>query len=260
MKNLLSLVLLVFLTFSCKEIQEVAVKNPDPFETQRALYKANFYMNAIQRPDIESYPFEYGEVKIIKVYNERLGEWMEKKHLIRKNAIRMEAKPFEPCPGGICKIIKDWRKSNQLVREFLEKGHPYWAIFEEEQYLAAIMLNEYLFDEPLTQEVKEAIGFYTAILLNHKTPMIKIINTYLEKLKGYWSIEQLIIARNSEVAMIDMQIQKVEKSMQSVLQKTGNNKGIDEETQKVMITSRKRLIGDYIHQKKEIERISKSYH
>lgn len=92
---------------------------------------------------------------------------------------------------AILKSTTSWQEANREVREQIASiaQDPY--AFELEQFAAHQMLSKYLLRGEEVPEKKDAIAYYTELLLRNEYPDAEIISNALEALEGKWTRSQI---------------------------------------------------------------------
>jgi len=105
---------------------------------------------------------------------------------------------------GIVKDASDWNEAHQKLRERLQgtENSPVPNYLREQ--IAALSMFRTVFTDwgtDLSEEQREAVGFYTELLVTNRSPESTFVLSGLEKVEGHWSdskvAEYARIARRS---------------------------------------------------------------
>jgi hypothetical protein len=96
----------------------------------------------------------------------------------------------------------NWQEADRKIREVLEANVSAPQSFATEQIAASKMLTLRLFEGELSSDKREAIAYYTELLLKNEHPGADIIAEALQALDGKWSKQQIsrAAARTSRLA------------------------------------------------------------
>lgn len=84
-----------------------------------------------------------------------------------------------------------WQEADGAVRRLLKEYNTHPMRQQIEQLAAHKMLTHWLLEEERNQEQLEALGFYTALLIDNRNPDASIMLPALQKLDGYWEAKQV---------------------------------------------------------------------
>ena len=125
------------------------------------------------------------------------AQGQEKKELLAQ--IQSAAQIGAVASQGI-QAASDWAEADEYAREVIASntGHP--LLHQFEQVIARQMLSERLLPAEPTTESREAIAYYTRLLIKNKYPDVTVLQPALAALGGYWSSNELISAAKSTVS------------------------------------------------------------
>lgn len=96
----------------------------------------------------------------------------------------------------------NWKEAHQNVRDLLSSSSsaPQFIL---EQSAAYAMFREYFttdhWREDLTKEKIEALGFYTDLLVENRSPESDLVYAGLRKLRGHWSDRRIVTAAEATI-------------------------------------------------------------
>lgn len=113
------------------------------------------------------------------------------RELMRKNSATFESILSES--RQVWEHIKDmqWEEADKYCRQTLRLYSDHMFLGYMEQAVAFRMMYKYLLPEPISEEQREALGYYLDLLLQNNTPDTYTVYQSLQALKTTWSSARL---------------------------------------------------------------------
>lgn len=102
----------------------------------------------------------------------------------------------------------DWKAAHAAVQHSLLEFEDQPFAYHIQQSIANRMLALHLLAENSTQEMKEAIAFYTELLLKNKHPDSYVLSKAIDRLEGFWTTERRRAAAAEALRFTDSYLQK----------------------------------------------------
>lgn len=97
-----------------------------------------------------------------------------------------------------------WKKAHEAVRARLTQPSPV-PQFRREQMAGHVMLTEWLNEGNLAPKKREALSFYTRLMVRNESPQVLELSKALVRLEGHWSSSR--IARAAQTVLTSAQSQ-----------------------------------------------------
>jgi hypothetical protein len=124
---------------------------------------------------------------------------------------------------------EDWREAHEAFREELASPSEI-PQYLRDQTAATLMLRTHLLGGPVDDEKREAIGYYTNLLVEHKSPEGELIASALQELRGYWPDAQISAAAAQAASGVEVFLAKRldrQNRTGKALERMGKNTGLD---------------------------------
>ena len=86
-----------------------------------------------------------------------------------------------------------WEEADRAIRALLAEESEL-PQYQREQIAAQVMLRQWFLEGETTAEEQEALGYYTALLVDNNNPQARMIEDALVRLEGYWDDERIALA------------------------------------------------------------------
>ncbi len=151
---------------------------------------------------------------------------------IPRQTLMERSKAANAVMGRFYRILtgaEDWREAHEAFREELASPSEIPQHLRD-QTAAALMLRTHLLGGPVDDEKREAIGYYTNLLVEHKSPEGELIATALQELRGYWPDAQISAAAAQAASGVEVFLAKRldrQNRTGKALERMGKNTGAD---------------------------------
>ena len=92
---------------------------------------------------------------------------------------------------GIYGEIKEWKEADKVVRSYIREYNDNPYAWDKVHHYTVLMLDKYLNQEPLNDEVVKATEFYVDLIVGYNTYETQVLGISLQRLQGHWSNEKI---------------------------------------------------------------------
>jgi hypothetical protein len=87
--------------------------------------------------------------------------------------------------------IQDWKEADKVIKAYIRVYDENIYAWDKVHHYAVLMLDKYLNQEPLNDEIVHATEFYVSLMVKYNTYETQILGESLKRLNGYWSKEKI---------------------------------------------------------------------